>query len=171
MNGFYENEHTQHDFVIKLAHSSAASLSVGLLHALLSNPSKITVDGGEVAVERAPIFHGYSHNDRHTIIAFSFPNVDEGDATPVGMVHHSSGAHFSLSLSDVFGLSMAPLDAAPEGAHPPLPGCNTTSEHHHHSVGEFSKKREAEAYYANGKYNLVCTANCFSNWPSPVEGN
>lgn len=103
-------------------------------------------------VSVAPIFHGYLVGDYHSIISLSFPSVDEGDATPVGMIHHSSGHHFSLTLSE-FGVTIESLEEVPEGYEIPRPGCNSSHEHHHHDeVVEaiLKQKRDVEYLASNG---------------------
>lgn len=72
--------------------------------------------------------------------------MEDGDATPVGMMHHSSGNHFSLELSTEFGLTLKELESVPEGVNIPRPGCNTTHEHHHHDEDlELSFKKRQQA--------------------------
>jgi hypothetical protein len=105
----------------------------------------------------APIFHGYLVEDYQTIISFSFPYLGDGDATPVGMMHHSTGEHYSLSLSEDFGIVVVDLEPMPEGVEIPRPLCNTSDSHHHTAdIDEIVKKREIGN---NGKPSSQLRAN------------
>eukprot|EP01127_Copromyxa_protea_P010054 TRINITY_DN2412_c1_g6_i1.p1 TRINITY_DN2412_c1_g6~~TRINITY_DN2412_c1_g6_i1.p1 ORF type:complete len:709 (-),score=102.30 TRINITY_DN2412_c1_g6_i1:809-2935(-) len=132
LNGLRGAGGSTHDFVLKRAH-------------VLDKSLKVTVDDSETVVNIAPIFHGYLVNDSYTLLTISFPNLEEGDASPLGMVHHSNGLHSSLSFDNEFGITVQEVEATSEGASVRHTQCNTTSEHHsehhHHHEEHLSEKR------------------------------